>query len=296
MPARRSAARCLSPRDLAAAIGASESSVKRWADAGEIAIARTRGGHRRIRVAEAIEWIRRHGHELLRPELLGLPDRARRLESRPTGELATRLASFLGAGQQDEARALVLHAWIDGLPLERSGDELLQPALAAVGELWYRGPDGIALEHAAIESMLRALHEIQRLLPPAGGPLALGGAPTGDPYQLPSLLVALTLQAAGWRTANLGADVPLPALQAACVRLQPRLVWLSLSAIAAVAPLDDYLRAATAAAVAGGARLVVGGRAVASRLAATPEPEPSARRRAATLAELREWIARDLAT
>ncbi|MBM4014273.1 MAG: helix-turn-helix domain-containing protein [Planctomycetes bacterium] len=290
MTVQRPAASFLSPRDLAAAIGASESSIKRWADAGEIAIARTRGGHRRIRVSEAIEWIRRHGHELQRPELLGLPDRARRLEARPVAEHASRLAGFLTAGEQDEARATVLNAWLGGLPIERIGDELLQPALATVGELWNRGPDGIALEHAATESMLRALHEIQRLMPSASGPPALGGGPGGDPYQLPSLLVALTLQSMGWRTVNLGADVPLPALLAACDRLRPQLVWLSLSSIAADDAQATYVRAAAAAIASRGASLIIGGRAM-DPLPANRETTRSAVvESAATLVELRQRI------
>jgi len=39
--------RQLSPRELAEALGVSESSLKRWVDAGKIAASRTEGGHRR---------------------------------------------------------------------------------------------------------------------------------------------------------------------------------------------------------------------------------------------------------
>ena len=48
----------LSPKELAAAIGVSESTLKRWADDGLIVFSRTAGGHRRIRLAEAIRFIR----------------------------------------------------------------------------------------------------------------------------------------------------------------------------------------------------------------------------------------------
>ena len=48
----------LSPRELAQAIGVSESSLKRWADAGQIRVARTAGGHRRISIADAVRFIR----------------------------------------------------------------------------------------------------------------------------------------------------------------------------------------------------------------------------------------------
>lgn len=260
-PSRPAPPRFLSPRDFGAAIGVSESSVKRWADDGQLRIVKTRGGHRRIRMAEAVRWIQRHGHALVRPELLGLPDRMRQLERRPTTDVARSLERFLADGQFDEARALLLHAYVGGLPLVALADEVLQPALAAVGELWHRGPDGIAVEHAATETCAQALHEIQRMLPEVRGPAALGGAPEGDPYQLPSLLAAMTLQGAGWRATNLGADLPLAALLASCERLRPRLVWLSLSATRDPRSARAYVEAAATALADRGPLLVVGGRA-----------------------------------
>jgi excisionase family DNA binding protein len=51
----------LSPRELAAAVGVSESSLKRWADEGRVKVARTAGGHRRIELAEAVRFIRQSG-------------------------------------------------------------------------------------------------------------------------------------------------------------------------------------------------------------------------------------------
>jgi len=62
----------LSPKDLAAAVGVSESSLKRWADDGSILVTRTEGGHRRIAVGEAIRFIRESKLQLVRPGVLGL--------------------------------------------------------------------------------------------------------------------------------------------------------------------------------------------------------------------------------
>src|SRR5690242_3719305 len=62
--------RHLSPRDLADALGVSESSLKRWVDAGKLAAFRTEGGHRRIAVSEALRFIRETGAPVARPELL----------------------------------------------------------------------------------------------------------------------------------------------------------------------------------------------------------------------------------
>ena len=65
-----------SPKDLATAIGVSESSVKRWVDDGTIDASRTAGGHRRIPLSEAIRFIRQRRTPVVRPDLLGLRDLA----------------------------------------------------------------------------------------------------------------------------------------------------------------------------------------------------------------------------
>ena len=48
----------ISPKEFAAAIGSSESSLKRWLDQGVIPCTKTPGGHRRIEVNEAIKYVR----------------------------------------------------------------------------------------------------------------------------------------------------------------------------------------------------------------------------------------------
>lgn len=63
----------LGPRQLGQALGVSESSVKRWADQGEIVTHRTSGGHRRIALAEAIRFIRESGLPVVDPAFSGPP-------------------------------------------------------------------------------------------------------------------------------------------------------------------------------------------------------------------------------
>ena len=63
----------ISPRQLAEAIGVSESSVKRWCDDGELAASRTAGGHRRLPIPGVVEFLRRTGRPVQKPNLLGLP-------------------------------------------------------------------------------------------------------------------------------------------------------------------------------------------------------------------------------
>lgn len=229
----------LSPRGLADALGVSESSLKRWADGGRLAVERTVGGHRRIALGEAVRFVRREGLRPVRPELLGLPGTG--AEPGAAGDsgregAVERLHAALLADRGEEARSLVVSLYLDGAGLGWICDAVIRPVLARLGELWHSGAGGIFLEHRATESCARALAELRRLLPPVAehAPVALGGAAAGDVYRLPSAMAALVLAEAGFRDRNLGADTPVAALAAALRHHRPRLAWLSFS----VAPAD----------------------------------------------------------
>jgi MerR family transcriptional regulator, light-induced transcriptional regulator len=63
----------LTPKQVARAIGVSEASLKRWCDKGLIHSVRTAGGHRRLPLADVMSFLRKSGHPLVSPEVLGLP-------------------------------------------------------------------------------------------------------------------------------------------------------------------------------------------------------------------------------
>ena len=251
----------LSPRDFGAAIGISESTIKRWVDTGEVRVMRTPGGHRRIPRSEAVRFIRDHHCTLADPGLLGLDDG---LAPAPiTIELTEQVHAALVAGDEPVLRRLLIGAYLGGARLAELGDGPVRSAMQRIGTLWQHSDDGIAIEHHAVQVLLRMLLRLRQYLalPPAEAPAALGGAPAGDPYLLGSALAEMCLLEAGWRTMNLGPDSPLGAFRAAMARMRPRVVWLSLSSppgsgqAEAVTELADQCQRT-------GAHLVVGGRCV----------------------------------
>ena len=63
--------------------------------------------------------------------------------------------------------------------------------MAAEGALWKHKEAGIFQEHRATDISIQALSRLRQVLPrPTKGPRAVGCAPSGDPYILPSLAVA----------------------------------------------------------------------------------------------------------
>jgi excisionase family DNA binding protein len=211
----------LSPRDAARALGASESSLKRWVDAGELVAQRTGGGHRRIPVSEVLRFAGAQGIALRHPELVG--------GSRPAvpRDLASRLVEGLLAGNAAGVQGLLLDAYLGGLDVPTLGDGPLLQALAVIGGRWQNDPAGIAEEHRATLIIVSGLAALRSTLPkPAkDAPVAVGGAPERDPYLLGSALVAMAMQEAGWLAIDLGPDTPDEALNAAARRHHASLVW-----------------------------------------------------------------------
>ena len=263
---RSVAARYFSPRELAAAIGVSESSLKRWADEGRLAVERTAGGHRRIALAEAVRFVRQAGLAVVRPELLGpAAVGVEWAQGELTDTADERLFRALLGDHAAEARSLIVSHYLEGASLGWLFDGPIRCALERMGEMWSHDERGIFLEHRATETCLRALGELRPLLPRphAGSPVAIGGAYGGDVYQVPSTMAALVLAEAGFHERNLGADTPVEAILAAIRHYHPRIVWQSFSAPlpnprSVLSSLERIVDAM------GPAVLVVGGRASAS--------------------------------
>ncbi|HSR99785.1 MAG TPA: helix-turn-helix domain-containing protein [Kofleriaceae bacterium] len=217
--------RLFSTRELADALGASESSLKRWIDAGKIAASRTEGGHRRVERAEAVRFIRETGARLARPELLDLPEIA---VARSRGE--QRLGSYLLEGDAVGARGWLLSRYLEGAGVAELADGPIREAMQALGELWHHESTGIFVEHRGTDACLQAIAQLRSIAAaPDDAPVAVGGAPAGDPYLVPSQLAATTIAESGMRSINLGPDTPVDAFAHAVHEHAPALVWTSIS-------------------------------------------------------------------
>jgi MerR family transcriptional regulator, light-induced transcriptional regulator len=221
----------MSTRELADALGASESTLKRWIDSGRIAGLRTEGGHRRVPLTEAVRFIRDRRAPVARPELLDLPEIS---SHRARGE---QLVTYLLEGDSAAARGFLAARYLEGARIAELADGPIRDAMHTLGELWRHDDGGIFIEHRATDICLHAVSLLRMVLPsvPATAAIAIGGAPAGDPYLLPSLLASLTVAEAGMTAVNLGPDTPRAAFDAAIARHRPKLLWLSVSAALATA-------------------------------------------------------------
>lgn len=199
----------------------------------------------------------------MRPEIVGVRGLRRRLTASHHAEEADELFQALRDGKGRVVTGLVIGWYLAGRPIGHIFDGPVRTAMHRIGELWQHERSGILQEHEASLICVEAIMRLRELLPvPAtDAPTALGGAPEGDFYLLPTLLAATTLREAGYRDRNFGANTPLHLLSAAAQRQDARLVWISLSA-ELESGIEDKLSSLASELLPIGANLVIGGRLV----------------------------------
>ena len=252
-----------SPKEVAAAIGVSESSLKRWVDRGLIRADKTAGGHRRLELDAVLEYVRNNGHGIAQPEALGLPSGIGSKGFSVEGATGDFLRSLID-GDEENARRIVLEQYMARISVARLFDTVICPALQRIGDLWKCGDLQVYQERRACETCSRVIHELRRAVGqgPKDGPVAIGGTLDGDPYTLATGMAEIVLRDTGWRAASLGNMLPFDTLAHALRQDRPALMWLSVSTIRErdrfVAEFNLLFDAAQAA----GAALVVGGQAL----------------------------------
>lgn len=224
----------MTPQQLSRAVDVSESTLKRWIDRGLIRAYRTAGGHRRLAVTDVINFLRQSGVAVKFPQAIGLPgldpDPAT-IGSEPEHPSAERLCDLLAQGDVHAVQAAIFNLYLKGQRLHTLFDTIVAPAMRCVGERWQHGQLSIFAEHRSTQIMFSVIMRLRAMMlePRPDAPLAVGAAPEGDPYALPTLLCELTLRDLGWQTVNLGPYLPLTSLEEAIHTYKPKLAWLSIT-------------------------------------------------------------------
>ena len=224
---------------------------------------RTAGGHRRIPIASAVRFMRLNRMSPQHPEVLPLTA----VPSIGAVDLEA-VDEFYEAFVADDAervRAIMTGRYMSGADIASIGDGLVRPTLERLGELWKHDPQGILVEHRAIEICIRALTELVAWLPPIppGAPTAVTAAGPEDPYLLSPMLASMVLQEQRIQVRNLGPSTPLETIDLATLRYGAIMCSVSVGIVqvrhchAAWIRLADRLGANQI-------KLIVGGRCVAT--------------------------------
>lgn len=253
----------VTPRQVAEALGVSEASLKRWCDKGLLPVVRTPGGHRRLPVAGVLEFIRSCGHELVKPEVLGLPAAAG-TSSASLDSACTLFRQALEQGLVERAEQLVMNLYMSNHSIWQICDSIMARAMNDIGDRWAERHVEVYQERRGCEIVQYLLYILRRSLgtPSGEAPLAIGGTLDDDPYQAPTAMVAATLHECGWQTQSLGSGNPVDTLCAAIESERPRLFWLSVSAVDTPQSFLARYGLLYAAAERVSAAVVVGGKAL----------------------------------
>ena len=256
------------PKQIASALRVSESSVKRWCDRGDIRTDRTVGGHRRIPLGFLLEFLESTNRRIVDPIAIGLeqvgvnPIHAARKKP-DDAEMTQQFEKSLLEGDEPNCRRIFSSWYSNNNGFASLADDLICPVFCAIGKGWQDGTVDTYQERRGCEITVRLILELRRLVAEPSGmaPLAMGGTPSGDRYQLPTLASEMVFREQGWRTANLGSDIPFSSLLSAARKHMPRLFWVSISYVADEAQfLIDYSHFASR--LPKGIILLLGGRAL----------------------------------
>ena len=231
---------------------------------------RTAGGHRRI-PREGLEEILAKGGDLSSMPNTALNARrdsqvADRSQPSKTSEscIFERQEEFrqaLDSGMENRCRQLIHQLVDEGWRRSQAADAMITDAMHHIGHRWAQGDLAVYQERRACGICQGLLHELkQSILVPEKSPVAIGCAPEGDGYQLPTQMVELVLREAGWRATSLGSNVPIKSISAAVDEYRPRLLWISLSHV----DTEDLFVSdfnSLAAALPGETSIILGGRA-----------------------------------
>jgi MerR family transcriptional regulator, light-induced transcriptional regulator len=225
-----------STKELAQMLDVSESTVKRWADAGLLKCRKTIGGHRKFHQDEIAEF---QSQCSLAVKAAMAEDRAARRDAEMDElfagpdftALSGRYREASLARQFGCATAMLREAHLRGLSLATIGDEIIRPAMHEIGEMWRAGKISVLDEHAATFATVRALIELRQHMEEKERTekLALVGCSEGEFHHVAALLVCHLLESESWKVVYLGGHTPLFSFAEAINKLNADLACISIT-------------------------------------------------------------------
>lgn len=226
--------RCLTTKEVARLCRVSDATVKRWAEDGLLRSERTSGGHRRFRAEEIARFQREQGLGIKRAhgDTSVATTMARRRETRLFH--GSELFHSLLSGCEDDAGNQLIGEYLRGRSPAEIFDDFMCPSMRQIGELWSSGDLTVTEEHLATRAACNAVHKLRNILTmpeTSDERLAVCCAIEGDYHELPTHLVQIVLEDAGWEVINFGANTPLYNLAEEIEQFRPRLVCIAATII-----------------------------------------------------------------
>jgi len=228
------------------------STVKRWCNEGEIDFDTTSGGHRRIRLHDALAFARARDIDNVltpfHPYEAHVWTALQAVRQEASFDRAVQLAmGWVSRGHLRRVSLLFdVLAREPGVPFCHFVDGGVRRLMERVGTAWAEGRLRVGEEHlvsqAMAEVLLRLSDEVARDPVPGAAPLAVVGTLEGNQHHLGALTVRVLLERAGWDVCYLGPDVPIEDFAALQRSREAALVCISLPPPAAAGDAARVVR------------------------------------------------------
>ncbi len=221
----------LSTNDLAKLLNINVSTVKRWADSGQLQCIRTPGGHRRFRIDDVYAFLSAKGYDphSLRP-LMRANESISQLDEavlhRNWSWMRDKVAAVALEGQTRELVKVFVATHLAGITPAELADLVILPAAEQVSGRWttsgYSVADQRLVEHVVSNAVAEMRSHWQ---PQAQTPyVAVVGAFSPDTDDILAQMAAQSLVSEGWRMFPYGADLPADAFVGCVEQREPDVV------------------------------------------------------------------------
>ncbi|MBX7218501.1 MAG: cobalamin-dependent protein [Blastocatellia bacterium] len=269
----------------------SESTIKRWADSGDLACVKTPGGHRKFRLEALLAfqqqngftstgWLESFPHLPPEPTSATIPEADTKeafpavfslqletaISSRNPEELQQLYFEAAIKGEEAQVREIFHRAYLRGFsPLEFK-ETIVKPVLHRVGNLWQKGDLSVFEEHLASQVTLAAGNRLHGQVPgkTGNGLTAVCGCPEGDWHEIPLHWLAQTLESEGWKVIVTGPNTPIFSFTEAIRQFRPELLCISATIVSNLERLRRDYSECWPVAQKWGTRIMIGGAAFTS--------------------------------
>ncbi len=226
----------LSTADVSNMLKVNESTVKRWTDKGSLKCIKTPGGHRKYRMKDVVDFMETFAYdvtELLVPgkehfsTITVSTDYA--ILSKDFNALTEIFYNTILKGSREDTFHYLNLLYANRISQIEIFDRILFPAFQKIGSKWMNNELGVEQEHLASNTALHAILKLQDHITkkPKHGGKALLGCLEDEYHELGITSVNNVLDAHGWTTYYLGANLPTESFVDAIEHYVPDVVMVS---------------------------------------------------------------------
>lgn len=226
----------LSTADVSNMFKVNESTVKRWTDKGSLKCIKTPGGHRKYKMKDVVEFMDTYAYdvtELLVPSKEHLSkitvstDYA--ILSKDFDALSEIFYNTVLEGNREHTFHYLQILYANRISQIEIFDRILFPTFFKIGMKWMNNELGIEQEHLASNTAMHAILKLQDHITkkPKHGGIALLGCLEDEYHEMGITCVNNALDANGWTTYYLGANLPTESFVDAIEHYVPNAVLVS---------------------------------------------------------------------